>query len=333
MSSGMLSRFWVSSAFEGTAGIPATVDKSFYPKLVNINFKEDHSKNDEVTGFRNAVQETREQVMAGGGIDHYIHPDWAAWLCKMLYGNSPASALVAPSLTVFEHVYNTIASTPKTFTVIKHSSDITNYTEKFCGNGITGISIKSGKGRIMLSAKVEGLGANYEQGVSDPVAVFPITTADEDPHLGVNSNLLIDGVSVTKGELDANWSIDIDFGARLLSTAGSTDGSVTRFDLQEWNTLTANFTLYESDVSNLADFLAGSYHTYAFQTIGQLIDVPNALKSLIEFKLTRARVVGEWKSEIGDHGVYKVPITISGIVDTTTGYDLITRVRNLQASY
>lgn len=332
MSSGNKSRMYVSSGIETTAGVAATLNKTFNVIECDVIFQEDQSKSEEVSGYLNSVELIRESIRSGGNISKHLNPDFAAWLGKMLFGASPTSALVAPSSTVYEHTFDTFTSEPATFTLMKKLATISNYTEKFAGNGITGLSVKSGKGRIGITAKVEGMGV-YTRGASEPVGVTPIITSDETSLLGVNSNLLIDGVAVTSGTLEQGWSLDFNPGAKLAATAGSDDGSITRFDYDGDHTVTASFTLYQRDTTYLADFAAGTFHTFEFRCQGPTIDAGNSLKSLVAFKLMNARVVNDWRSAIRGKGSFRVPITIAGIADTSTGKDFTLRVRNLQTSY
>lgn len=331
MSDGNLSRMFVSSGIETTAGVAVTLNKTFNVIECDVNFQEEWSKSDEISGTRNAVELTREVIKSGGNISKHLNPDFAAWLGKMIFGAAPTSALVSPSTTVYEHLYETFASVPPTFTLMKQLAAISSYTERFAGNGITGLSVKSGKGRIGITAKVEGMGV-YVQGAAAP-SVDPIITADEGSLVGVKSDLLIDGVSVTKGRFEQDWSIDVNPGAKLAPTAGSTDGSITRFDYDGDHTLSATFMLYESDTTYLADFLNGTFHSFEFRCIGPTIDTPNSLTSLVAFKFVKARVVNDWRSAIRGKGSFKVPITIAGIADSSTLKDFTLRVRNLQTSY
>lgn len=329
--SALLARLFLSSGIEGTAGNPTTLNKSIYPKVCDVNFTEVYSPVDVVSGTLNSRGLTRELIKAMGSIEDYMHPEFAGWVARMSYRGAPVSALVSPSTTVYEHVWSAVTNPPPTFTLMKTQS-LAGYTERFAGNGITGFSVKSGAGRISQTIKVEGMGV-YAQGIAAPGGVLPITTADEDYCLGTISNVLVDGTAYAKGTIQNDWSLDVEHGTGLEPTAGSTDFSVTRYDFQKERVIKANFTVLETGTTNLADFLAATFHTYQFQCWGPYIDQANSLRSLIEYKLLNARAVADFKSAIRDHGVYKVPISIHGITDLVTGNDLTTRVRSLQTTY
>ena len=115
--SGMLSRVYFSSAIESTAGVLSTLNKSFYVKSCNVNYSEDFSKDEVITGYLNDIGITRERVKAMGNVTDFLHPDIAAWAFKMICGAAPNSALVSPSMTVYEHTFNAITLPPATFSM------------------------------------------------------------------------------------------------------------------------------------------------------------------------------------------------------------------------
>lgn len=330
----MVSRFYASSAGESTAGAPQTATKSWFVKGCTLDREEDYALDDEITGNLAPVSATRERTRAAGSLMKYAQPDFCAWLFKFLYGAAPSSALVAGGTsTVYEHSQTAFSTPPLTFTAITQIAGITNYIQRYCGIGVTGITFKGSKGKIEVEAKLEGLCSNYARSPTVSEPVVSVITLGEGYLVGTNANLYVDGTALTKGTFDANWTLSIDSGYALQDEAGSDDGTPTAFDLNGPRKVTFDYSVIEKDVSNIDDFTNETFHSYEVRMPGPLIDVANSLNSLVALKINKGRAVAGVKSAIGSTGRYRLPIRVESIIDTSTGYHMQTRVRNLQASY
>ena len=325
------SRIYVSTEIESVQGQAAALDRSFYVRQCLLNFGETYEKDPTVNGFLNQLGITRDSKRASGLLGGYLAPDMVAWAFKMACGASPVSTLVTPSTSVREHVFNAITHPPATFTFMKQLAAIPNYTEKWSGNGITKLVIRSGSEQVSMEVHVGALGAQYQQRVAEP-NITPVR-AGEDYLLGVSSQLLIDGTRLPVGLFGSGWTITIEPGQDVLDTGGSSDGSATRFDLTTERRLTASFDLYETSTVYMAEFLAGAFHSYEFQVPGPVIDPVTGLTSLVSVMLSRARIVNNFRSEITGQGIYRIPLVLEGVIDQSTGFDHVVRIRNLQPGY
>lgn len=324
------SRVYVSSGFEATSGIYATLDTSFYPQPCSLLKKEKQTSDDVVTGQRGPFTKTQESQYADGMLACPLHTEFAGWGMKMAFGSAPnTSALVSPSSTVYEHVWNTFVNPPGTFTLMKQMAALATYTEEFAGVGVKTVAFKSGKGKINMELALEGLGV-YQKGASAPSPdVLPATSAY---FVGMNSDVLIDGVSLGKGVLMVDWSVNLDVGCGLIDAGGSTDGTMTRFDVTGDPKITADLTLIQISRSQLDDFIAGTYHSYEFVCTGATIDSGNSIKSLVGLKLAKARIVDSWPSEISKHGLFDVKLKLEHVLDASN-YSAVFRIRSLATTY
>lgn len=330
------SRLYLSGGFEASQGTAQTLDTSIYVNQCSVNLKEQQAVDDVVTGYLAGISRTRQALSAGGTIAAPCHAAWMGWAMKMLFGASPTSALVSPSTTVYSHTWNAFTTPPATFTLMKQSAKIGTYTETLCGNGVKSIDFKSGKKLVDMSMIVEGLGAGYALGTSEPnVATDTFTNPTTSlPYLiGMTTNLARNGTAITKGFFLADWSLKIEPGYGLIDAAGSLDGSHTRYDVTGMRKVTADFTLLEQSRANLDDFLAQTVNTWSFTIIGPVIDAPNTLNEQLVIMLNRARMVDMWPSEIGSHGVFMIKMKIEALVDTSTGYDVVAVLQDLATSY
>lgn len=325
---GDVSRIYVSGAFEATAGVAQTLTKSWRPQSCGVKQSEDASVDAVVSGYRGGVSQTRERVKAGGPLSCYCQPDFAAWLFKMIFSKSPTSAVVAPSSTVYEHVFDSFEAGVGTFTLMKQIAGISTYTERFRGCAVDSFSLKSGKGKVELSTNIIGFGS-LDRGQTEPVVVVPT----EAYLTGTPTQLWIDGTQTTPNDLQAAWSLSFSPGYGLIDAAGSLDGAMTRIDFAGEPEVTADLTLVTSDRSWLDAFVGETYHAWEFRCPGPVIDAANSLTSLVAVKIERSRTNGGTPSEIGEKGLYMEKLKLHGLVDTTLGRMISCRVRNLVASY
>ncbi len=322
------SRVYVSTALETTQGVAVALDKSFLVASCNVKQNKARVANDIVSGYEAAMKRTVTGLSAGGQIVSPMEADLMGWLFKCLFGSAPySSILVSPSTTVYEHIWNTWAA-PATFTLIKQNAGISTYVEKFAGCGISKLSWASGP-KVMVTADVEGLGV-YALGDADP-AVSAV--AGEADYIGKKATLKIGGSAVPAGTLMTGLNITISPGNGVLDTAGSTDGSATRFDRKEQRIIGATFTLLEVDRTNLDDWLAETTQTYEFIFTEAILDAVNGLAGSVSIKFTKGQLVGAWESEVGPHGTFSVKMAIEGLIDTSTGFDVIVTQRDLLATH
>lgn len=332
MANEMKDRIYVSSGFETTAGVQATLNKSFWPISCNLGVEFNDTLDDNVNGYDGPVGITRENYMASGDITCDLNPEFASWAFKMFFGASPSSGTVSPSSTVYEHAWTAIQNTPKTWTFMKTKGDITNWTESWGGNVVTRLSFKGNKGRIQLTVGVQGMAGDYSRGDASPGTA--VVTSGEGYLTGIKSELYVDGTVIADGILFTDWSLDIETGKGVLDTAGSSDGSHTAADTVGRREATLTFRLKESAVTNLDELIAGTdFNTYELKMWGPTIDSGNSLQSLVSVKFDRARLSGRVNSDIGGKGVVAMQYTVKALVSTSTGYDVTAKTRNLQTSY
>jgi hypothetical protein len=331
--SGAKSRLYVSGAAEATAGVVTTLNKSFYPNDGwDIKRPQAEEVDDVVSGYDEPASRTVTGYSAEGTVSMPLHPDVAAWAFKMLFGAAPSSALVSPSSTVYEHTQNAWTAPPSTFTAFVKRSDVSTYTETHGGLGVKSIAIKSGKGKIGIDIPLVGLGVLTLGGVEPEVT--PSAPTSEAYLLGVSSQLKVDGTLVNQGVLQMGWSLSIDPAHELLDSAGSTDGTQQRFDQapKGQRKYTADVELIVEGRTYLDDIIAQTYRTWEFLCNGPIIDTPNSIRSLVAIQLTKARPVVAPEIPLSK-GLFLQKLKIEGNVNTSTGYGIITRVRNLVASY
>ncbi len=330
------SALYVSAANESPQGTAATLDTAIFVKSCTVNFKEDQKVDDVVTGYLAGISRTRISKSAAGNISFPFSPAAAGWALKRLFGSAPAtSALITPSITVYKHTWNAFAS-PQTFTLMKQSAKISTYTETLAGNGIKSFALKSGKDLVSVDLGIDGLGAGYTLGTSEPVvtpATFSAPTTELPYLVGIKSNIVRVATPIAAGFAMMDWTVNVDPGYGVLDTAGSTDGSMTRFDITGLRKVTAEFTLLEQSRVNLDDFLAETVRTWSFNITGPLLDAPNSLPSYLSLTLNKARMVDIWPSEIGSHGVFMIKMKVEALIDTATGFDMIAELHTLDATY
>jgi hypothetical protein len=332
------SGLYVSSGFETPQGVLQTLDTSFFVNSCSVNLKEQQAADDQITGYLAAISRTRLSLSAAGAISIPMHAAGAGWMLKMLFGAAPTSAVATPSATVYTHTWNSFAD-PKTFSLMKQSAQISTYTETICGNGVKTFDLKSGKKIAELSLGVDGLGAGYILGTAKPsTSVAPtdvfVTPATSLPYVvGITSGISRNGTPITPGLFMADWSLKVDPGYGVLDTGGSTDGSMTRFDITGARKVTADFTLLEQSRGNLDDFLAQTVNAWSFTVNGPVLDVANSLSEKLTITLNKARMVDMWPSDIGGHGVFMIKMKIEAMIDTSTGYDVTAVLQDLKASY
>lgn len=324
--SGDLSRFYVSTAAESTAGISTTLNKSWRVRGCSVQLKETATVDDIVSGYAEPTTITREKLQAGGDITAYLQPDIMSWMLKILYGTSDSSALVAPSSTVYEHIWYGIPITPNYFSLMKQLASISTYTETYAGNVIKSFTVKSGKGKVELTINVIGLGV-LTKGTAAPGTAVTVETF----MTGAKTNVLVAGSQLTAGKALVDWSVTVDTGYDLTDAAGSTDGTGVRVDQTGLPKYTATVTIPEVDRSNLDAFTAETIQSYEFTCDGAVADGSNSLNYLVGLKLMKARQTGAFASEIGKHGLYTVGLKLEGLVDTAEGYAFSARVRDLTA--
>ena len=331
--SGATSRLYVSSAIEATAGVVTTLNKSFYPNDGwDIKRPQAEEVDDVVSVYDDAFSRTVTGYSAEGNISMPLHPDVAAWAFKMLFGAAPTSALVSPSSTVYEHTQNAWTHPPATFTAQVKRSTVATYLEKYGGMGLKSLSIKSGKGKIGIDLPLVGMGVmTLGDAEASATPAAPVTEAYL---IGVSSQLKIAGTLVNQGVLQMGWSLSIDPAHTLIDAAGATDGTQQRFDFapKGQRKYSADVELVVESRAHLDDIIAQTYRTWEFLCNGPIIDTPNSIRSLVAIKFTKARPIVAPEIPLAK-GLFLQKLKIEANVDTATGYAIITRVRNLTASY
>lgn len=328
--SGEVSRWYASGTKETTLAVSGLVTKSFYSISNDIVQQENQEKRKGVTGKQNALEVVRTKLFSGGKIVDNVYPDIVNFLMYYLFGAAATNASKGASNTVYTHTWAAISGPPPTFTLLKQLAGLSGFTERLCGLGVTEISFKSVDGAMSIEATVEGTGGGHAVGQSEP-AITPLATADQAVMIGTATTLFIDDVEVGTGLFGANWTVTVRPGYGLLPTAGSTDGSVTRFDKISQRSVTASFELLPTDITLLTEFRAMTTHKYEFRCYGPIIDTPNSLRSQISLILPEARNVNKIDTKIGDLSTFRIPVQLEATI-AANGYDFQVETQDLVAN-
>lgn len=325
---------WYVSGKEATVGASAAMTQRFLAVSNTVVQQEAVVDRPGVTGYENAKELVQTSLKSGGSISDSLYPAVMNWLGRHMFGAAATNASAGASNTAYTHTWAAITNPPSTFSMIKQLAGISGATELLTGLGITAVTVKSVDGIVTVDATVEGLGSVYTVGVTVP-SIDPLETVDQAVMTGNMTSLLVDDVSVTN-TLRPDWSVSIKLGRGVIPSAGSSDGSYTRFGKMGKREITASCGIYITDGALLTKFKAKTVNKYTFRCTGPVIDAVNGISSGVDLIIPAARIVGSINATIQGDGSYFLPLNLKGWIapvgNALAGYDFSMKTTDLVAA-